>query len=302
MNNPAIYWLRALRPAQWLKNAVLPAVYFFALFDPAQRERITGIKPLLLEILAIAIFCIVSSGVYLINDIRDIALDRAHPIKRFRPLASGDLQVSPVRVAASTLLLAGIALSCLLPPMFTLVVIAYIVMQFGYTFFLKRLSYVDIFVIALGFVLRAMAGAAALMVRVSPWLLLCTFLLALFLALSKRRHERVLLESISEGGSYRPALAGYDCQLLDMQIVVVAAATLVCYSIYTLSEDTIARFGTDRLGLTIPFVVFGVFRYMELVYRHDKGGRPEKVLLTDKTLIVTIASYLITALLVFLFA
>lgn len=295
----AIHWLRALRPAQWLKNAVVPAAYFFARWDPSQQGRVEGLMPLLLEALAFCCFCAVSSGVYLMNDIRDIEADRAHPLKRNRPLAAGLIGTGQARLASAALLASGIGLSFLLPRAFTGVLGGYVAMQVVYTFALKRIPYVDVFVIATGFVLRAVAGATALAVRISPWLLLCTFLLALFLALCKRRHEKILLDAAS-GEIHRAALAGYDRYLLDMQIVVTAAATLVCYSIYTLSEETVRRFGTDRLGLTIPFVVFGLFRYMELVYRHDGGDRPETVMLTDKTMIVTVALYLLTALAVFL--
>ncbi|MDD4101279.1 MAG: UbiA prenyltransferase family protein [Kiritimatiellae bacterium] len=296
--NPRV-WLRALRPAQWLKNAVLPAAYFFARWDPSQQARVEGLAPALAAATAILCFCSVSSGVYLINDLRDLEADRIHPIKRCRPLAAGAISVKAAAAVAALLLAIGLGGSLALPPAFSAVLGAYLLMQAAYTFALKRISYVDVFVIASGFVLRAVAGATALAVRISPWLLLCTFLLALFLALCKRRHEKILLEG-AVGAEHRAALAGYDRYLLDMQIAVVAASTLVCYAIYTLSEETVRRFGTNRLGLTIPFVIFGLFRYMELVYRHDEGGRPEKVLLTDKILIATVACYLLTALIVFL--
>ncbi len=293
-------WLRALRPAQWLKNALLPAAYFFALWDPSQRAYVEGLRPVCLEFAAILCFCAVSSGVYLVNDIRDLESDRVHPLKRHRPLAAGVISVKAAAAVAAMLLAAGLVGGLLaLPPTFSVVLGGYLLMQAAYTFALKRISYVDVFVIASGFVLRAVAGATALSVRISPWLLLCTFLLALFLALCKRRHEKILLEG-ADGELHRAALAGYDRYILDMQIGVVAAATLVCYAIYTLSEETVRRFGTNRLGLTIPFVIFGLFRYMELVYRHDAGGRPEKVLLTDKILIATVAGFLLTALIVFL--
>ncbi len=294
----AAAWLRALRPAQWLKNGVVPAAYFFAKWDPSQRANVQGVLPVVLEVVAVACFCCVSSGVYLINDARDIDADRAHPVKRLRPLAAGLIGMRAAVAVAALLLLAGMAGSLALPRAFTEVLAGYCLMQFAYTFAFKRIPYVDVFVIATGFVLRAIAGATALTVRISPWLLLCTFLLALFLALCKRRHEKVLLEGT--GTQHREALAGYDRYLLDLQIAVIASATLVCYAIYTLSEETVRRFGTNRLGLTIPFVVFGLFRYLELVYRHDEGGRPEKVLLTDKVLIVTVVCYLLTALAVFL--
>jgi 4-hydroxybenzoate polyprenyltransferase len=291
-------WFRALRPAQWFKNGVLPAAYFFAWADASQSAHVRGWMPLLMESLAVALFCCASSGIYLINDVRDIEADRKHPIKRLRPLAAGLIRAPSALAVAACLMLAGLGGSLLLPRVFTGVLGGYCLMQIVYTFALKRIPYVDVFVIATGFVLRAIAGAAALTVRISPWLLLCTFLLALFLALCKRRHEKILLE---DGGDlHRQALSGYDRYLLDMQIGITSSATLVCYSIYTLSAETVQRFGTDRLGLTIPFVVFGIFRYLDLVYRHDEGGRPEKVLLTDKVMIATLACYGLTALAVFL--
>lgn len=291
-------WLRALRPAQWLKNAVVPAAYFFARWDPSQNAHVKGCIPLLFVGLAVLCFCSVSSGIYLTNDIRDIEADRAHPVKCRRPLAAGEIGAASARNVAAVLLIAGVAASLLLPHAFTGILGLYCLMQFCYTFGLKRIPYVDVFVIATGFVLRAIAGATALSVRISPWLLLCTFLLSLFLALCKRRHEKILLEDA--GSQHREALTGYDRYLLDIQIGITSSATLVCYAIYTLSDETVHRFGTNRLGLTIPFVIFGLFRYLELVYRHDEGGRPEKVLLTDKTLIVTVALFALTALVVFL--
>ena len=291
-------WVRALRPAQWIKNGVVPAAYFFAWRDPSQSEHVQGWLPLVLEAVAVGCFCCVSSGVYLLNDIRDAAADRAHPVKRLRPLAAGEIGVRAAFAVAACLVLAGGGLSLVLPQAFTGVLAGYFLMQVVYTLGLKRIPYVDVFVIAAGFVLRAIAGATALAVRISPWLLLCTFLLALFLALCKRRHEKILLDD--EGDLHREALAGYDRYLLDMQIGITSSATVVCYAIYTLSAETVERFGTARLGLTIPFVIFGVFRYLELVYRHDEGGRPEKVMLTDKILIATVACFAATALIVFL--
>jgi 4-hydroxybenzoate polyprenyltransferase len=299
MSSRAPAWVRALRPAQWIKNGVVPAAYFFAWRDPSQSAHVQGWMPLALETLAVACFCCVSSGVYLLNDVRDIASDRAHPVKRLRPLAAGEISVPAAFAMASGLLLAGLAGSLALPVAFTGVLGGYFLMQAVYTLALKRVPYVDVFVIATGFVLRAIAGATVLAVRISPWLLLCTFLLALFLALCKRRHEKILLDG-EEGQRHREALAGYDRYLLDMQIGITSSATLVCYAIYTLSPETVQRFGTSRLGLTIPFVIFGIFRYLELVYRHDEGGRPEKVMLTDKILIATVACYVATALAVFL--
>ena len=290
--------VRALRPAQWLKNGVVAAAWFFARWDPGQSAHAQGVVSVAVVLLAMICFCMASSGIYLVNDLHDIEADRVHPVKKLRPLAAGAMKPGTAVMTAVVLLVAAPALSLLLPVGYTAVLAGYIAMQLLYTFILKRLAYVDVFVIACGFVMRAVAGALALAVRISPWLLLCTFLLALFLALCKRRHEKRL--SAGTENNCREALSGYDVQILDIQIGVTAAATLVCYSIYTLSAETVERFGTSGLGLTIPFVIFGLFRYLELVYNRSGGGRPEKVLLTDKVLIVTVLCYGLTALGVFL--
>ena len=292
-------WFRALRPAQWLKNGIVPAALFFAWWDPTQNLAPQGFLAFLKACLATACFCMGSSAIYLMNDLRDIDADRLHPVKRLRPIAAGELPRTAGCIMAVVLAISAIAFSTALPRAFTLVLGAYLAMQVSYTFFLKRITYVDVFVIAIGFVLRAVAGATAIQVRISPWLLLCTFLLALFLALCKRRHEKLLLES--GGVEHRVALSGYDPTLLNMQIAIIASATIVCYSIYTLAVDTVQRFNTSNLALTIPFVVFGVFRYLHLVYQNEEGGRPEKVMLTDRILIVTVLAYLVVTGIIFLY-
>ena len=291
-------WVRALRPAQWMKNGFVVAAFFFAWRDPSQSAYVQSWWPMVSVALAVFCFCCVSSAVYQLNDLRDIEADRAHPVKRMRPLASGAISVSGAVALAVGLMVAGLGAAVFLPKAFVWAVGAYVLMQMLYTLALKRVAYVDVFVIAFGFVLRAVAGAAAVSVRISPWLLLCTFLLALFLALCKRRHEKVLLEDGTEE-QHRKALTGYDRHLLDIQIGILASATVVCYAIYTLAPETVQRFGTDRLGLTIPFVLFGIFRYLTLVYRHDKGGRPEKVMLTDRTLIITVLCWAMAVMAVF---
>jgi 4-hydroxybenzoate polyprenyltransferase len=293
-------WLRALRPAQWLKNGVVPAALFFAWRDASQGIDINNPGIFIAVGLAVICFCLVSSAIYLINDIKDVEADRAHPIKALRPIASGELSIQRALIMAIVLLVIGGAISLQLPLLFTWIIVGYTLMQCVYTFGLKRIPYVDVFIIAIGFVFRAVAGAVAISVRISPWLLLCTFLLALFLALCKRRHEKGLFDE--KDTRHRQALTGYSRQLLDTQIAITAAATIVCYAIYTLAPETVHRFGTSHLGLTIPFVVFGVFRYLALVYTQDEGGRPEKVMLTDKTLIITVLCYIFTALVVLLTA
>jgi 4-hydroxybenzoate polyprenyltransferase len=188
----------------------------------------------------------------------------------------------------------------MLAPQYALVLAAYVMLQAVYSLGLKRVALLDIFVISAGFVLRAVAGALAIEIEISAWLLLCAFLLALFLALCKRRHEKVNLADLD--GRQRRSLDHYDARLLDQLIAIISAATVVCYAIYTLAPDTVSKFGTNRLGLTIPFVIFGVFRYLDLVYRHDKGDRPEKILLTDIPILANLVLYGVAVMIIFLSA
>ncbi len=287
--------LRAMRPNQWTKNAVVGAAYFFAIWDPAQRLDALAVLPRVLA--SVAIFCAVSSGVYLFNDLLDISADRRHPVKRLRPIASGTLSPRTAVAAAVLLLFGGLTSAAALSGGFAVILGVYAALQGVYSLWLKHVALVDVLLIAVGFVLRAVAGAKVIRVDFSPWLLLCAFLLALFLALCKRRNEKGLVTS--EGAppeNHRPNLMSYDRHLLDQLISIVSAATIASYAMYTLSESTVRKFGTTRLGLTIPLVVFGIFRYLDLVYRHDLGGQPEKVLLTDRPLIIALLLYAVTAL------
>jgi len=294
--------LKALRPSQWIKNLVVLAAYFFARWDPDQSSHFNSGHVLASATLAAVLFCLISSAVYLMNDIHDVDADRAHPIKRLRPIAAGTLGIGTAWMACLTLLALGMAGTCLLPVSFRWLLCSYVALQAAYTFGLKRVSLLDVFMIASGFVLRAIGGALAIDVRISPWLLLCTFLLALFLGLCKRRHEKLLLEQNDQAQQHREALAGYGERMLDLMIGIAAAAAIVSYALYTLSGETIARFGTNRLGLTIPFAIFGIFRYLDVVYRQEEGGRPEKVLLTDRVLIATVVLYALVTLGIFLTA
>lgn len=291
----AIDIFRALRPRQWTKNAIVLAASFFAFWDKGlEFDVVPGLAK---AVAATVLFCVSSSAIYVLNDIIDIAADRRHPLKKFRPIAAGQVSRRTAAVLFAALLGTAAIGSMLLSPNFCMVVAAYVVIQLAYCIMLKRIPLVDVMVIAVGFVLRAIAGAVVLSVPISPWLLLCTFLLALFLALCKRRHERVLLADIA---GYRPALQEYDERLLDQLIGITSAATIVSYAIYTLSPGTYEKFGTMNLGFTIPFVVFGVFRYLDLVYRHDKGDRPEQILLTDVPILLTLTLYTISVIIVFM--
>ncbi len=283
--------IRALRPTQWTKNGLVFAAFVFALGD---REQVISLVDFWPVLWASIYFCLLSSSIYLLNDMRDIEQDRLHPTKRLRPLAAGTIS-QPVAIIAA-LVLAGIALTgaAQINGQLALVLGGYAIMQIAYTFGLKRVPLVDVFMIAIGFVLRAIAGAVAITVTISPWLLLCTFLLALFLALCKRRHEKVILEDVS--AQTRASMQGYDGKLLDQLIAIVSAATIVSYALYTLWPDTVQKFGSNHLSFTLPFVMFGLFRYLDLVYRHAQGGHPEKILLTDIPLIVNLALYGLTVL------
>lgn len=282
--------VRAMRPVQWIKNGLVVAPLFFAWADPAQ--GLAGRGSILAagrtSILAALAFCLVSSGIYLVNDIRDRDDDARHPVKRLRPIASGALPVALARVEAAALLAAGLAGAFAISRHFGAVAAAYAAMQAAYTLFLKRVPLLDVVVIAVGFVLRAIAGAVAIRVAISSWLVLCTFFIALFLALCKRRQEKTLrLE-----GEQRRSVKGYGVTLLNLLISISATSAIMAYALYTVSAETVAKFGTARLGFTVPFVVFGVFRYLHLVFTKDEGERPERTLLTDPGIILTIALYL----------
>lgn len=288
-----------LRPLQWTKNLVVLAAFFFAYWDKSRAGQFVT-ADLLKAIPAFACFCLLSSAIYVLNDIMDVEADRNHPEKKFRPVAAGRVSKSAAALLGLVLLaLAGAGAWFFLTVEYLMVAGAYVLMQIIYTILLKKIALVDVFVIAAGFVLRAVAGAEVIEhVTISPWLLLCTFLLALFLALCKRRHEKIV---ISETASLsRPTLNGYDKTLLDQLIAISAGATVVSYAIYTLWPKTVEKFGTAALGFTVPFVVFGVFRYLDLVYRHDKGGRPEKTLVTDIPMLVNLILYGATILVIFL--
>jgi len=276
--------LCVMRPRQWTKNIVVLAAFFFALGDKQQH-----LSPLMFgwALLATALFCITSSAVYIFNDIVDRQLDRAHPIKRLRPITSGALPVTTAWAVAFILLGIGMGGSWLMAPEFALVVSAYVALQIAYTLWLKHVALVDVFVIAFGFVLRAIAGGYAVNVTISSWLLICTFLMALFLALCKRRHEKRLMEE-TRLFNLRPSLNNSDERLFDQLIAIMAGAVIIAYAIYTQWPDTVAKFQTTYLSFTLPFVIFGIFRYLNLVYRQAKGDQPEYILLTDIPLILDI--------------
>ena len=248
---------------------------------------------------AFGVFCALSSTVYVFNDLADRDADKQHPLKCMRPIACGDLAPS-VAVIAGVVLGAGALIAAfLISPGFGVVSVAYLGLLSLYSTVLKHVVIVDVLVIAGGFVLRAVAGAVAVNVPISHWLLVCTTLLALFLALSKRRHELTLLGDRAIG--HRRSLEDYSPYLLDQMIAVVTASTLVAYTLYTTDGQTATRLGTNRLGLTIPFVLYGIFRYLYLVHQKSGGGSPANLLVTDRPLLACVALWAFSVVLILYF-
>ena len=243
--------------------------------------------PLLRSLLAFALFCALSGAVYLLNDVADVERDRRHPTKSRRPIASGQLAVRTAVMIAIGLGLAALGGSWLLGPAFLASAACYLALNLLYSFRLKEVVIVDVLSVSLGFVIRAVAGGTAIGVAISDWLLICTVLLALFLSLSKRRHELTSLSGTAAG--HRAILAEYSPYLLDQMIGVVTASCLMAYAFYTTAEETRQKFQTDRLAWTIPFVLYGIFRYLYLVHQKEKGGSPTDVLLTDRPLLLDVA-------------
>jgi 4-hydroxybenzoate polyprenyltransferase len=290
---PARAMLAAMRPSQWTKNAVVLAAGIFALWDQTQA---LGWRAGLRVIPAAFVFCLVSSAIYILNDIRDLEADRTHPLKRHRPIAAGRLTVAAAWTLSLVLLAVALAGATWLSKEFLGVIVTYIVLQIAYSWGLKRVALVDVFMIASGFVLRALAGAVVLDVLISPWLLICTFLLALFLGLCKRRDELVKLADAATG--HRQILDEYSPYLLDQMIAVVTASTLMAYALYTMADETIQKFNTAQLHLTIPFVIYGIFRYLYLIHRKEQGGNPSLTLLTDRPLLINILLWTTTVILI----
>ena len=276
----------SLRPDQWTKNLIVFAALVFAvkLFDPAA---------LALASAAFLIFCALSGSVYLINDVSDREADRRHPLKRLRPIASGALGAGTALGWAVGLSVVALAAAYALRPLFAVAAAAYLALFALYTHTLKHVVILDVMSIAIGFVLRAVAGGLVIGVPVSDWLLVCTILLALFLGLAKRRHE---ITALADGASgHRRILEEYDPYLLDQMIAIVAAATLVVYIIYCASPDTAERFGTHLLVLTTPFPIYGIFRYLYLVHQKDEGGNPTWLLLNDRPLLADVLLWIVAS-------
>lgn len=278
----AALW-EALRPRQWTKNLIVFAGLLFA-------QQAGDIQAVAVAVLAFVIFCVLSSAGYLFNDTLDAPADRTHPVKQRRPIASGRLAVGNALAVALVFASVGMALALWINLRFGLIALAYIALAALYSLGLKRIVILDVIILAVGFVLRAAGGAAAIQVPMSPWLLICTLMLALFLGLSKRRHELVLLE---EGAAaHRASLSEYTPYLLDQMINVVTASTVITYALYTLSTQTGGPANSHLLVYTVPAVLFGVFRYLYLVHQRGEGSDPDRILVGDLPLIIDIVVWL----------
>jgi len=266
----------SLRPQQWVKNGFVFAALIFSrsITDWHRNARVTA---------GALLFCLISSAVYLFNDILDAPEDRTHPLKRLRPLAFGKLGLGTASLAAIILALLSLGGAWILDHTFFTVVGLYALINVLYSWVLKRVVLLDVFVISAGFVLRVVGGGVIIHVEISSWLVVCATLLALFLALSKRRHELVVLGK--EAGNHRSILSHYSPYFLDQLIGIVTASTVMSYALYTLSSDVQTKFPGKRLELTIPFVLFGVFRYLYLVHQNEEGGNPTRLFLTDTVLL-----------------
>lgn len=291
--NVAIELIKAARPKQWTKNLLVFAAVIFAkkLGDPVA----------VLQVVAIfALFCLLSGTVYLVNDVVDLEQDRQHPRKRKRPIASGRLSPATALIAAAIGAPLAVAGCFLVSSGAGFTALAYLGLTYSYHFLLKHIVILDALAVAGGFVLRAVIGAEAIQVEISPWLLLCTLLLALFLAFTKRRQEMVLLE---EGAlATRKILSEYTPHLLDQMIATVTACTVMSYCLYTISDRTVNEVGSRDLIFTIPLVIYGIFRYLYLVHRHGQGDAPDQVLLNDLPLLATVAVYVLVVAVIFYMA
>ncbi len=279
----------SLRPGQWTKNLFVFAALVFS-------HRLTDGDAVARACAAFLVFCVLSGAVYLVNDVFDREQDQLHPVKAKRPVASGAVRPRLALSMAAVLGTAAVVAAFALGMPFFATAVAYLVLLSAYSAFLKHVVILDALTIAAGFTLRAVAGGAAIFVPISHWLVVCTTLLALFIALSKRRHELTLLTETAT--HHRPILGDYTPYLLDQMISVVTASTLISYAFYTISPETTEKFGTTLLSLTIPFPLYGIFRYLYLVHRRDLGGSPAELVVNDRPLLGCVALWAISVIII----
>jgi 4-hydroxybenzoate polyprenyltransferase len=277
----------SLRPAQWTKNLIIFAGLVFS-------QNLFVFTLFLKSLLAFVLFCLISGSGYIINDTIDLKEDKRHPHKSRRPLASGHLKPSLAILTAGLISFFSLLISFLLNPLFGLVALSYLLLTVIYSLFLKNMVILDILAVSLGFVLRAIAGTVVIEVKMSSWLLVCTIFLALLLVLGKRRHQLLLL-NIEQQPKF---LQKYDPHLLNQLMAIVATSTILSYCFYTMAEETLTRFKTANLRFTIPFVLYGIFRYLYLIYRKNMGESPEEILLNDKPLMFGLILWVLSVMIV----
>ncbi len=280
------YTVASTRPQQWIKNLFLFAALIFS-------GNLFVLHDVLLTIGGFFFFCLASSGVYLFNDVSDLENDKLHPVKSQRPLPSGKLSARSALTASALLAAAGFTGGLYLRTDFGLLILLYLAINVLYSLKLKDIVILDVMTISAGFVLRVVAGAVLIGVPTSEWLIICTLLLSLFLGFSKRRHELTYLESEAE--THRSVLAHYSPYFLDQMIGIVTASTVMSYALYTISDETVRKFGTNHLYYTVPFVLYGIFRYLYLVHKMEAGGNPTKLAATDIPLLINIALWILSS-------
>jgi 4-hydroxybenzoate polyprenyltransferase len=282
-NNLLLNLLNATRPYQWSKN-------FFVLVALVFSLRITDIVSVIATLKAFIAFVLISSTAYIINDLADIEKDKKHPQKKHRPIAAGKINFQTALSFAVLLLVSSFLISWSINGYFSLIISMYLSIQIAYSFLLKKAVIIDVFCIALGFVLRLLGGAIAIGVGISSWFLLCAMMISLFLGFCKRRHELIVLGE--KAHNHRPSLKKYSVIFLDQMIAVSTSITIAGYSLYTMADETIEKFQTNNLIYTIPFVIYGVFRYLYFVYHKGRGGSPEGVVFGDIMLKIDIILYI----------
>lgn len=278
--------IASMRLQQWIKNCFLFAALIFS-------GNLFNIPDVLTTSAGFLLFSCAASGLYIFNDITDLKQDKLHPVKSRRPISSGKLSISGAAVVSSLLMAVGCIGAFVLKMDFGIVVLVYLMMNALYSIKLKHVVILDVMTIAAGFVLRVVGGAVLIGVPTSEWLIICTVLLSLFLGFSKRRHEITILEA--QSNNHRSVLEHYSPYFLDQLIGIVTASTVMSYALYTISDETVKKFGTNHLIYTVPFVLYGIFRYLYLVHKKIEGGNPTKLALTDRPLLVNLILWIITA-------
>lgn len=280
------YLFLSMRPEQWIKNLFVFAALLFS-------KNLLNLSKGIESLAGFAIFCMIAGCAYLVNDLIDLEKDKQHPVKSKRPIAAGKLKRTTVILVILLVGCTSLFFAFSINKVFGIIVLCYFVLNVNYSLYLKHIVIIDVATIAAGFVLRVWGGAVIISVTASEWLFLCTLLLSLFLGFSKRRHELVLLAG--NAISHRTVLEHYSAYYLDQMISVVTASTVICYALYTMSHSTAESLGTSKLIYTLPFVLYGIFRYLYLVHQKEKGGNPADIMLTDKPMIANVILWVIAS-------